>query len=570
MAPAENKDAALKRGVTQVFQNCGLTDITIDREVQINISSEVDKNNNPLSDKEFDVVVRFTYGGRAILLLFECEDTKNAGGKRREYKQYTSDLKEMAKHSRRLKVITSKDNQVKAWHFQDADDIRVCFVYGNSLPDAGIRIVEREAEKEGFIVWSYFALQYYLKISAILGSWTRYEIFKDFSLKLEGKSTTTISAVLAKQNDKRMYVGKIHPGLLLKIAYVVRRASEKTYAYQRMLNRDRINEISRFVSSSASDGFLPNAVLIVFDSNAKIQNALDFNEDKCELTIPLVYCSAWIIDGQHRAYGFLGTKFESWDLDDYKPFDLPVVIFKTLTDMDQTKTFININYNQKRIKSALLCDLTTLTKDLSHKLTWVSLLGRELNSFDGSPLKAQVKVSELHGGRPIGLSSLVQYGLLETLLGFHARTGAYDGPLFAYAPFHNSLPFDHDRNQAAFEKHKDILIRFLKGVKKNTETSDPTTDPWRNTRSYALLKPTGLNALFMFLAKLLELYPSGGLDFDTAVKSLKRAKWNRDYVSKKGGGWKGFRALANTLIGNFNRGKSKKNRLKRYGEKEKQ
>jgi DGQHR domain-containing protein len=531
MAPAENKDAALKRGVTQVFQNCGLAGIVIDREVQINISGDVDKNNNLLSDKEVDVVVRFTYGGRAVLLFFECEDTKNAGGKRKEYKQYTTDLKEITKHSKRLRILASKDNQAKAWHFQDADDIRVCFVYGSNLPDTGIKIVEREAEKEGFIVWSYFALQYYLKISAILGSWTRYEIFKDFSLKLEGKSTTTISAVLAKQNDKRMYVGKIHPGLLLKIAYVVRRASEKTYAYQRMLNRDRINDISRFISSSASDGFLPNAVLIVFDSNAKVQNAIGFNEDKCELTIPLVYCSAWIIDGQHRVYGFLGTEFESWDLDDYKPFDLPVVIFKTLTDIDQTKTFININYNQKRIKSALLCDL--------------------------------------HGGRPIGLSSLVQYGLLETLLGFRARTGEYNGPLFAYAPFHKSLPFDQDGNQKAFQKHKDILIRFLDGVKKNTETSDPTTDPWRNTRSYALLKPTGLNALFMFLAKLLELYPGGSVDFNTALKSLKKAKWNRDYVSKKGGGWKGFRALANTLIGNFNRGKSKKNRLKRYGEKEK-
>jgi hypothetical protein len=41
----------------------------------------------------------------------------------------------------------------------------------------------------------------------------------------------------------------------------------------------------------------------------------------------------------------------------------------------------------------------------------------------------------------------------------------------------------------------------------------------------------------MFLAKLLELHPGGGLDFNVALKSLKRAKWNRDYVSKKGGGW---------------------------------
>ena len=255
MAPAKNKDAPLKRSVTQVLQNCGLDDAVIDREVQINTSGETDSNLKLLSDKEIDVVVRFHYGGRTVLLLFECEDSNSASGKRREYKQYAADLREIKSRSDQLQIVSSLDKEIKPRHFQDVDTLRVCFVYGSDFPDEDIRRAQSEAEKQGFIVWSYFALQYYLKISAILGSWTRYELFKDFSLKLESKSTVTISALLAKQNDRRMYIGKIHPGLLLKIAYVVRRASERTYAYQRMLNKDRIGSIAQFISSDAPTVF---------------------------------------------------------------------------------------------------------------------------------------------------------------------------------------------------------------------------------------------------------------------------------------------------------------------------
>ena len=564
-----NKDAALKRAVTQILDNCSLDDAIIDREVQINTSGENDVNGNLLSDKEIDVIARFTYGGRTILLLFECEDSNSVSGKRKEYKQYVADLREIKDKSDQLKIVNSLDRKIRPRDFQEAEDIRVAFVYGSNLSDEDATRTQRDAEKHGFIVWSYFALHYYLKISAILRSWTRYELFKDFSLKLESKSTVTISALRANQNGTRLYIGKIHPGLLLKIAYVVRRASERTFAYQRMLNKQRIESISQFISSGRADGFLPNSVLIVFDQDSKIQNTLSYDEVKAELTIPLNYCSAWIIDGQHRAYGFLGTKFEKWEHDNHKAFDLPVIVFRSLDDVVQTQTFININYFQKRIKAALLCDLSTLTKDLKYRLTWASLLGRHLNSSPKSPLRGQIKVSELHSGRPIGLSSLVQYGLLETLLGFRDKAQEYTGPLFNYAPLNRSLPFDDAENQKAFEKQTGLLVRFMEGVKGNTETSDPSTDPWRNVGSYSLLRPTGLNALFMFLAKLMEQHPNADVDFKAALKSFKTMKWNRDYVAKKGGGWKGFRALANTLIGRYNKGKSKKKRLTRYGEKDK-
>jgi DNA sulfur modification protein DndB len=561
------KHARLKREVREVVENCRLQNSIIDREVQFNFSGEKDNEGNFLAEKEVDVVVKFTYSGKKILLLFECEDSAGAKGVKRAYREYDTDIRIMQENLSGLHVLHSADQILQSRHFRDVDLIRACFVYGPSFPESALETCQKDARRYGFLVWSHLALLYYRRISSILGHWTRYELFKDFALELENVPTFTLKAMEVKQKGKTMYLAKIHPGQLLKIGYVVRRASEKKYAYQRMLSKDRINAIAEFISSTNPQAFLPNAVIAVFDSDERVRNVLQYDAEKHDLTVPNLYCSAWIIDGQHRAYGFLGTVYEEWSHERFEPFDLPIILFRDLSDVVQTQTFININYYQKRIKSGLLCDLTTLTKDLQHRLTWPSLIGRQLNDTIHSPLRNRVKVSELHGGRSIGLSSLVQYGLLETLLGYRSRVGTYSGPLCKYAPFDRSADFDSSSNQRAFHRQVSLLDRYLVGVRKNTAVDDKQTDPWSNTRDYSLLRPTGLNALFLVLAKILQKHPDAGLDFDQFLIPLRSVSFKSEYIAKKGGGWKGFRAFANTIIRKLNKGK--KDRLTLYGEKDK-
>jgi DGQHR domain-containing protein len=470
MATTQMKDARLKKEVNEIVENCRLDGLILDREVQINITGDKDAAGNLLTEKEIDVVAKFTYGGKKVLLLFECEDSVSATGVKAHYKQYSSDAKSIFDNRSNINVVKSTDNQLQSRHFKDIDMVRVCFAYGDNFPESAYQTCLREAKPHSFLVWNHLAVTYYRKMSSILTSWTKYELFKDFGLDLEGTSTFTINALEVNQKGKKMYLGSIHPGQLLKIAYVVRRASEKTYAYQRMLNKDRINAIGEFISSSDAQSFLPNAVIAVFDADQKVQGVLSYDSVKHELTVPMMYCSAWIIDGQHRAYGFLGTIYEEWSAGKFEPFDLPIILFSELPDVVQTQTFININYFQKKIKTGLLCDLMALTKNLQHKLTWPSLLGRELNHVARSPLLNRVKISELQGGRPIGISSLVSYGLLETLLGHRPKSGLYSGPLATFAPIDRNAPFDSTDNQKAFNKQLQLLIRFLQGVQTNTKT----------------------------------------------------------------------------------------------------
>ena len=114
-----------------------------------------------------------------------------------------------------------------------------------------------------------------------------------------------------------------------------------------------------------------------------------------------------------------------------------------------------------------------------------------------------------------------------------------------------------------------LLVRFLEGAKKSTSTGDDKTDPWKNYDDYSLLRPSGINALFMVLAKILGQYPNAGVDFVQLLKPLKLVSYTRNNVAKKGGGWKGFRGLANTMIRRLNKSRSKKNKFALYGEKEK-
>jgi DGQHR domain-containing protein len=556
-------DRLLKEKTKTIFEKAfaGQANLIIDREVSINFTEERDANGNYVSDIEIDVIVSFLYEGKKLLVLCECEESKRVNEVRSCYNNYTTKIERMLNNPKKIHIISHLDKTLQGNAWAQYDEKRVCFIYGDRVEN--ISVCEAEGKKAGVVVWNGNALKYYEWISENLGSGTKYEFFKDFGWsKLEDAGTTDIPAIEIRQKDHKMYLGRIHPKMLLKITYVLRRASPNKRAYQRLINKDRIQSIQKFVQSDAPSSFIANSIIIVFDPDPEIQRKIQFNSSKKELTIPTNYCCAWMIDGQHRTYGFINSEFVTSEA---KQFYLPVVIFRNLDEHVQTQTFIDINFNQKKIKTELLCDLTTLTCKLDNKLTWPSLLGHELNSRPKSPLRNKVKISELDYGRSINISSLVQYGLLDSLLGMRiSPTGvmSYHGPLYNYAPFKTTESFA--KQKEIFEKQLTLLDRFLIAVKKNTQNANPKQDPWTTTRKFALLKPTGINALFLLLSKILLKYPDAKVDFDLLLKPLADMDYSRDSVSQLGGGWKGFRALANKMISKINRGKKATRRLDKF------
>lgn len=131
---------------------------------------------------------------------------------------------------------------------------------------------------------------------------------------------------------------------------------------------------------------------------------------------------------------------------------------------------------------------------------------------------------------------------------------------------------NNQTNQQALNDQVELLRRYFAAVKKNTSNSSAKKDPWQNTNKYALLKPTGINALLLVLSRIMEKYPKFEKDIhqnlDEYLKPLSKVKFTRAFVAKQGGGWKGFRKLANVILEKINSESGEELRL--FGEKDKQ
>ncbi|MBI3004436.1 MAG: DGQHR domain-containing protein [Ignavibacteriales bacterium] len=529
---------SLKEALREIAVTCGFR---ADSEVSLNFSGAKDENGVLVDEASIDVAFFGEEERKRFLFVFQCKESDLS-------KPNKDILQEQSVCERLLAnkgtVIYSDDRQIQDSDLRDINELKICYVFGERLRKARYDELVKIFSRRSIDSWDSNALQYFKKVATTIGVGVKYEILKEFDVTFEVRTSTREDAVRIKQNHHEMFFFGAMPSELIKIGYVSRRASGRPSAYQRILSAERIRRISDFVKSK--EAMLPNAIIIAFDSDKDVQNAIKFEDGK--LSFPLTYCCAWIIDGQHRVYGFLKTKFEKKSTDQFR---LPVVAFKNLRDILQNRTFVNINYNQKKIDPTLLCDLATSVPDLQNELAWPSLLVSHLNKSE--PLQGLVKISEMDRGKPISIASFARYGLLESLLGYDRVKRMYNGPLNSYSPFNPRASYNSAKNQAAFRKQAELLRRYFAAVAEATKKKDASRDPWKKTKEFALLKPTGINALLLVLSRILKVHPDGKLDMARYLKPLASMNFSREFIVRRGGGWKGFRNTANIMIKKLNK-----------------
>ena len=549
----------LKTRIKKVMDNCKFVS---DKELHFNISGRKDETGNWTDDFSIDVLAKFRQKGRNCMIFFECKDVKSLKSLKMRLSSWQNYFKQILNRVQKIRIINSHKKKINEIDFDDVDEIRLCYVFGEKKDEIDNETLDIFKDFSSFVLDSK-DLKYYEKVSSTLEELTKYELFREFNFNFETTSTIVEKAVEIQQpNFPKMYLFGLHPGKLIEICYVLRRTSNKPMAYQRFINKDRIKNISDFLSSASA--LIPNAIIIAFDADEKIQKKIKFEDGL--LSFPHDYCIAWIIDGQHRVYGFQYTKYKNWSNETSEDFKLPIVAFKNLNEINQNRTFVNINYNQKKINPTLLCQLASVTKDLNNELTWPSLLVTDLCQI--LPLKDKVKISEFDTGRKISISGFVKQGLLESLLGYNNKKKIYNGPLYKYAPFNTNFEFDNENNKKSFERQFELLKRYFEAIYLNTTNQNEDKDPWLKIKDYSLLKVTGINALLLVLARILEKYPKVNFDLNAYLKPLSKINFEKEYVYSKGGGWKGFREFANEIVNRINT--DNKDDLRLYGEKEKQ
>ena len=166
-----------------------------------------------------------------------------------------------------------------------------------------------------------------------------------------------IPAIEGNMGKHKYYMFSIEPAKLLKMGFVLHRTAANDFdlpTYQRLLVPKRLKSITEFIKGG---GFFPNSIIINFNINKK--HKLDFQaESKGQdtksrlgiLKIPNVYGMAYIIDGQHRVYGYAGSDYKNTNT-------IPVVAFVGMMPEEQLNLFMEINQNQKAVSKDLRLDL---------------------------------------------------------------------------------------------------------------------------------------------------------------------------------------------------------------------
>lgn len=185
-------------------------------------------------------------------------------------------------------------------------------------------------------------IEYYEQLANLLGPTAKYQLLGRLfrNQKIEGLKYST-PAIKGHLGGFTTYSFSVEPEVLLKIGFVLHRtdsSDEAFKSYQRMVKRPRIKQIEEYINN---DGFFPNSIIVNFNT----QRALTFNpvatakhssiSELGILHLPSLYHSAFIIDGQHRLYGYGNTEWKSKNT-------IPVVAFENLPEKEQTRIFVDI------------------------------------------------------------------------------------------------------------------------------------------------------------------------------------------------------------------------------------
>ena len=335
-------DVQFEDKVWVLFASLGFTFLNNDRKFEI----PYDKT-NPKLTQQVDVFAK----DNETILIVECKSTSEEN-KRGDFKKD-------------LEAYKSKIGGIRTTISQLYPDQKLKFKF--IFATENYSISEPDLERLNNLNGIHFddeVIGYYINMQKQIGLASRYQLLGSlFGGQEIPELDNKIPAIKGKMGGHTYYSFSIEPEKLLKVGYVLHRNKANINmmpTYQRIIKRPRLKSIHEFVD--IKKGYFPNSIIISIDSgkngdlsfdraNTQVKNAI-----ACVgiLHMPKRYRSAFIIDGQHRLYGYANSMYKSTN-------SIPVVAFVDLEREEQVKLFMQINENQRAVSKNLR---TTLNADL--------------------------------------------------------------------------------------------------------------------------------------------------------------------------------------------------------------
>jgi DNA sulfur modification protein DndB len=305
-------------------------------------------------------------------------------------------------------------------------------------------------------------IDYFKKLTGLLKAAAKYQLLAHvFSEEKIHEIDIRVPATKGRMGKQTFYNFLIRPFDLLKIAYISHKKSRSVKdaeTYQRMVTPKRLKAIAKYIDTG---GQFPTNIVI----NIKSKQELVFDKKDVIgessfgiLHLPSRYASAWVIDGQHRLYGYAYSKrIAKRDID---KTTFPVLAYENLPPMEEAGLFVDINSKQERVKQNLIkeiyADLKWESKDFKEKLDALrSRTAIKLNSTIDSPLYERFALASKSKSSTtcLTLSSFAD-GLRENkFFGDQTTTIFKPGPLYA--------SYDGDMDES-LEKATKVLTYYFR------------------------------------------------------------------------------------------------------------
>ncbi len=424
--------------------------------------------------------------------------------------------------------IESKINELKSWYqpirngLKSVDSLKeyknlklVLAVKGVNKTDRDLDLCTRDPK---VYVWDEQFFEYYNSLYSKIGIYAKYELQRELEIMLNESEFANLKNIPSLKintgNGDFYYLTAIDPLDLLKITYVARRERGDQNFYQRMINENKVKKIAYQISKNQLS-FFNNLILSALD-----MEGIEFEELNRTDNISLGKLSfnnrlknLWIVDGQHRLYGY--SKVKDYNKLDHPKIPLSLIVNKN--EKEQGSIFISINTNQTILSEDYKWDLYGVYKaDLKRNIA--ALTPRYLNDLNS--LKGRVYIPSITPTRKKGLIGISKIG--RTI---YEQTKLFNGNL------DNNKPNPIIKQKDDDAKNSKRLAEFFDENLTLTGTIDPWIQKFFTTS-------TGIQIYIILITSYILYYASNASDVAAYLgllcESTKNSgKFNNDNKIKK-------------------------------------
>jgi DGQHR domain-containing protein len=211
------------------------------------------------------------------------------------------------------------------------------------------------------------------------------EVEEIAELAAQEGETISYTASLVRQGRYRFYTLTMPAEMLAETCTVDRRIENPMLGFQRRLDLRRAREIANYIDSGL--GTIPGSVILSAQPDA------NFKYDSAKRTISFrkIPRAFFILDGQHRVYGFTQAR--------NKRLRVPVVIYEGLQTSEEVTLFMDINTKQRQVPNELLLDIKNLARSETNEEAKLRTIYDLCNKSTDSPLYGLMSPSEKAEGK---------------------------------------------------------------------------------------------------------------------------------------------------------------------------